>query len=143
MVSVDILLSRLEKIRTTGPGRWIARCPAHEDRAPSLSVRELEDGRVLIHCFAGCAVQNVLAAVGLEFANLFPDLPVGHAKPERQSFNPRDVLACIALETAVVAAAGGALLEGKPFSEEDRERLALAVTRLRAAVSLTEARHGR
>ena len=38
------LLDRLPGVRKTGPGRWIAPCPAHEDRRPSLSIRELEDG---------------------------------------------------------------------------------------------------
>jgi hypothetical protein len=44
------LLDHLERVKQTGPGRWIARCPAHEDRSPSLSVRELEDGRLLRLC---------------------------------------------------------------------------------------------
>ena len=53
-------IERLDCARQTGSGRWIARCPAHEDRSPSLSVRELEDGRTLIHCFGGCDVQAVV-----------------------------------------------------------------------------------
>ena len=46
---------------------WVARCPAHHDRTPSLSIREI-DGKVLVHCQAGCpqdAVLHVLAARGL------------------------------------------------------------------------------
>ncbi len=44
-MTADVLLSRLDGACRTGPGRWIARCPAHDDRHPSLAVRELEDGR--------------------------------------------------------------------------------------------------
>ena len=40
------LLDRLDKVRPTGAGTWVARCPAHDDRGPSLSVRELDDGRI-------------------------------------------------------------------------------------------------
>jgi len=40
----------------TGSGRWQARCPAHQHRSPSLSIRAGSDGRVLLHCFAGCAL---------------------------------------------------------------------------------------
>src|SRR5450755_4177855 len=48
-------------------------CPAHEDRKPSLSVSEGDDGRVLIHCQAGCRTEDVLAAVGLTMRDLMPD----------------------------------------------------------------------
>lgn len=47
-------------------------CPAHEDRLPSLSVREGAEGRVLLYCHAGCPWQNVVAALGLEPGDLFP-----------------------------------------------------------------------
>ena len=36
------ILDRLDGVRPTGDGRWIARCPAHDDRSPSLSIREAE-----------------------------------------------------------------------------------------------------
>lgn len=69
---VERLLSRLDGTRETGPGRWMARCPAHNDGRPSLSVREVEDGLVLVHCFAWCSVGSVVAAVGLDLSDLFP-----------------------------------------------------------------------
>ncbi len=67
------LLDRLRGVRKKGPGRWVAKCPAHDDRSPSLSVRELDDGRVLIHDFAGCVPSDVLAACGLSLSDLFPE----------------------------------------------------------------------
>lgn len=51
----------------------MARCPAHPDRRPSLSLGQTDAGVVLLHCFAGCASDDVLRALGLEFADLFPD----------------------------------------------------------------------
>ena len=57
--------------RVAGRG-WQANCPAHEDRAPSLSLREAQDGRLLLHCHAGCEPRAVLAALGLTFTDLFP-----------------------------------------------------------------------
>jgi 5S rRNA maturation endonuclease (ribonuclease M5) len=60
-----------------------ARCPAHEDRSPSLSVNEGNDGRAVINCHAGCEPGAVLAALGLTLADLFPDKTNGyHPKPE-------------------------------------------------------------
>lgn len=75
------ILDRLHGVRETGPGRWIARCPAHEDRSPSLSLKEAEDGKLLVKCFGGCAAGDVVAAVGLTLADLFPD------RPERQPYH--------------------------------------------------------
>jgi hypothetical protein len=72
MSAVENLLARLGGVKRRGPGRWQALCPAHKDTAPSLSIQEESDGRVLIHCHAGCAAHEVVAAVGLDMRALFP-----------------------------------------------------------------------
>ena len=66
------ILLLLQGVRKRGLAQWAARCPAHEDRGPSLSIRELPDSRVLVHCFAGCDVGEILAAMGLQVSDLFP-----------------------------------------------------------------------
>ena len=134
-MSIDALLSRLERVKRTGLDRWLARCPAHDDRSPSLAVRELDDGRVLLHCFAGCDVHSVLSAVSLDMDALFPEREIQHGRPERRPFPAADVLRCIAFEALVVAIAGTALLSGHPFTDTDRERLMLAVSRIQAALT--------
>lgn len=50
---------------------WQCLCPAHEDSQPSLSIRRLPDGKVLLHCFAGCSTENVLYAWGLDWSDLW------------------------------------------------------------------------
>jgi hypothetical protein len=139
-VSADALLSRLEGVRRTGQGRWIARCPAHEDRRASLSIRELEDGRVLLHDFAGCAVHEVLAAAGLEMSALFPERETHHGKPERRPFAAADVLRAVAFESLIVSAAATAILAGEPLNSVDRDRLVVAASRLQAALDLAGVR---
>ncbi len=47
-MSADRLLSALDGVKRIGVDRWLTRCPAHDDRRPSLSVRELDDGRLLV-----------------------------------------------------------------------------------------------
>ncbi|MEX1223128.1 MAG: hypothetical protein WEA31_01150, partial [Pirellulales bacterium] len=48
-------------------------CPAHADSSPSLSVHEEDDGRVLMHCHSGCAVEeDIVPALGLQMRDLFP-----------------------------------------------------------------------
>jgi len=71
----DRLLRRLREAdcdpREHGSG-WMARCPAHDDRRASLSLGTGKDGRALLHCHAGCATEDVLTALGLAFADLYP-----------------------------------------------------------------------
>jgi len=62
--------------RRTRDNAWIARCPAHEDRSPSLSITYI-DGRVLVHCFAGCELSDILKALGMtSAAELYDDMCV-------------------------------------------------------------------
>jgi putative DNA primase/helicase len=42
---------------------WMARCPSHDDRAPSLSISDRPDGKVLVRCHAGCDQRDVVAAL--------------------------------------------------------------------------------
>lgn len=74
MKPVDLLLSRLDKVRGKHP-KWQARCPAHSDNSPSLSIKEKDDGTLLVHCFAGCGGADVMTAIGLSMSDLFPDRP--------------------------------------------------------------------
>ncbi len=64
-------LRRLDGVKRSGKG-WMARCPAHDDHNPSLSITETSDGKTLLKCFAGCQPEQVVSAVGLEMKDLFP-----------------------------------------------------------------------
>lgn len=141
---VDNLLSRLDKVRRTGPGTYLARCSAHEDRGPSLSIRERDDGVILLHCFAGCAVPDILAAVGLDIGALFPERAVDHrVGPGRRPFPAADVLRAVGFEALVVSSSAVTILNGQPFSAADRERLILAASRIQAALTAAGVeRHG-
>src|SRR5262249_20304165 len=68
----DLLLPRLVDVREVGPGQWAACCPHHDGDTPSLSLRETDDFRLLVYCHAGCDIDDVMAAVGLQVCNLFP-----------------------------------------------------------------------
>lgn len=133
MNHVDTLLSRLDKVRKTGPDSWMARCPAHEDRSPSLSVRETCDGKVLIRCHAGCTVHEVVDAAGIELSDLFPPREPGrHAgKPECRPFPAADALRAVAAEAMLAAAACVSMAAGEPV---DRDRLILAASRIGGAL---------
>lgn len=139
-MTADALLSRVDHVKQTGTNRWIARCPGHDDRGPSLAVRELDDGRVLIHCFAGCSAHEIVAAAGISFADLFPpsDSAVQSQPRERRPFAAMDVLRCIAREALIVAVAASNLARGHHLLAEDLKRLLRASERITAAVDLAE-----
>jgi hypothetical protein len=130
---IDNLLSRLDRVKQTKADSWMACCPAHKDRAPSLSIRYIDD-KTLIHCFAGCSVLEVVSAIGMEISDLFPPRE-SHGKPVRRPFPAMDALRGIAFEALVVSAAASALLAGHPFTQADRERLSLATSRIQSALS--------
>jgi len=68
---LDRVLSRLEGVRKLSTPGWIARCPAHHDRHPSLSIGVGKDCRVLLKCHAGCPVERIVEALGLAMTDLF------------------------------------------------------------------------
>ncbi|MBS3919087.1 MAG: hypothetical protein KG012_09370 [Deltaproteobacteria bacterium] len=74
-------LSKLQKVKYIGSGRHMAICPAHDDGQASLSISQGDDGRVLLKCFAGCAAQDVMEALGLEMKDLFPPKEEGVSSP--------------------------------------------------------------
>ncbi|WP_417422450.1 CHC2 zinc finger domain-containing protein [Halomonas sp.] len=133
---VYAILDRLDKVKENGPGRWLACCPAHQDRSPSLAVRETSDGTILMKCFAGCPTGDVLDAIGLELKDLFPqrdnDAYTASKRPGER-WVPRDVLAAVAREALIALLAAEAVHSGTLLSDDDRNRLALAAGRLRAA----------
>lgn len=138
-MSADALISRLTKVRKMGADRWMACCPAHQDKSPSLSIREAQDGRVLVHCWVGCSVESILGAVGLDFDALFPEKQdTDYAPKERMPFSHREAMAALVPEVLFVAHVSSALLQGKPLKQEDHERLITAAYRLNAAHAYVE-----
>lgn len=84
---IDVVLSaaeRLAPVRKSGVN-WNTNCPAHPDKNPSLSISEGRNGNVVLHCFAGCEVESVVKALGLEMTDLFaedkPNLSVVASSP--------------------------------------------------------------
>lgn len=136
MDAVD-LITRFEGVRQTGRDRWIARCPAHGDKRASLSIRGLDDGRTLIHCFAGCHVDAILGAVGLSVSELFPPRPETYERTSsKRGLHPTDALACIAHEARLVLIAGRSIEAGQRLSPPDLERVSLAAARIAAALDV-------
>ena len=131
-MSVDVLLSRLDKVRRTGAGKWQARCPAHDDMTPSLSIRELDDGRILLHDFAGCSAEEVLSAISLKFDVLFPERsPAAYGyRPKHRPFLPADAFISLIHEAKIVWLIGCDLHKQRTVSEADYLRLEKSLSQL-------------
>lgn len=133
-MKADAFLAKLSKVARTGPGTWKACCPAHEDRSPSMSVRELPDGRILVHCFAGCGVDEILGAVGLDFDALFPEKPqADRIQAVRAPYPAADVLVMLAEEARLVAVAACNMHNGFELTQADKDRLMVAQSRIEEA----------
>lgn len=132
------LISCLESVRARGPNKWSAKCPSHADRSPSLSVKEGDDGRVLLHCFAGCTVDEITGALGLRVSALFTDAPAtgeGRRAPkaarvDRAALAFRYEMAALDLRLRAERVLSGATgLDTALWSDEERDLAMTAVGR--------------
>ena len=132
----DKLLSRLDKVKSGKNNSWIACCPAHDDKNPSLTITEIED-RVLIKCWSGCDTYEICESVGLDISDLFPERTAS-SKPIKaeKRYNPAHVLEALLSEIFVIDLYGDLLK-----SPEDNmvailsgtNRVKLAFERIKAA----------
>jgi hypothetical protein len=121
--AAELLLSRLEGVRARGSDQWSARCPAHEDRSPSLSIRAVDD-RVLLTCWAGCSALEVVQSVGLELRDLFErTLDVTPITPLRQPPFPLERCKRLRHLALVIGLAASDLKYGRPLTKSDEETL--------------------
>ncbi|GJH04487.1 DNA primase [Paraburkholderia terrae] len=135
----QLVLDHLQGVRATGHGRWIARCPAHRDRRPSLAITEKANGALLLHCFAGCEIDDIVAAVGLDLSDLFPPRKAGvhSTKPAMRRFSAEQVLRTATLELIEIVLIVGAIDRRGSVTATERDRLRLSVSRLMAAEGWT------
>lgn len=138
-MSADVLLARLELVQRNGTG-WRAACPACGGRSRKLSVTEADDGRVLVHCFSGCSATEVVQAVGLTLADLFPERLAADSPDERRRRRrlAREAqwgaaLEALTLEAHIVAIAARELLCGQELDWNDYCRLVQAIERIEDA----------
>jgi len=136
---IDLVLQRVPGAKKAGAG-WRAPCPScgADSKSAKLAMSESADGRVLLHCFAGCAAGAVLNAIGLTLGDLF-DRPATaqdgpterrHRRVDLELADVRAAAAVLDLEACVLQVAAEHLIDGNPIIGEDRERLALAATRI-------------
>lgn len=125
------LLDRFEAIKKTGENRWIARCPAHADRGPSLSIKDTGD-RLLTHCFAGCTFREIADAIGALPREFFADGYDRRQFDQKHRVPWRDIVEVIRGEAWVVLQAAAQLRAGD-LKAADQTRLIEAARRIEQA----------
>lgn len=137
-MNIHDILPRFEKVRpsTSKKNEYTCRCPAHADKGPSLSIAEASDGRILMHCFAGCSVTDVCAAVGLSLDDLFPDKIEGHGSRARNAISAAQALKAISPELTVVLLAAMRIGNGSMVSKAEIDRVKQAYTAINNAMTL-------
>ena len=137
---VDLLLSRLDSVRAYGKG-WRADCPIGHSSRGSLSVTADGNGCILLHCFNCHDTPGILAALGLELADLYPRrITHATAPQERRELRQRAkecqwaaALTILAAECVLVLIVASDVAAGRTPPADDLERLRLAVARIEAA----------
>lgn len=144
MMPFDRVAELLPGFKLTGKRRGKARCPAHKDRTPSLSVCEFDAGVLGLHCFGGCSVHSVVSALGLAMEDLFPpddarrparpgEEPAGR-RGERRPFTARQVLDALVLELHVAWVLLTDIANGRQLDAAARRRAGVARERCQALI---------
>jgi len=130
----DKLLSRLEKVKRKGDNSWLACCPAHDDKHPSLGITEKGE-RVLLRCFSHqCDVSDIVHAVGLELSDLFPEKTSKGGKPIRKKrFSAEAILEALAEEFVIAELCLAVLADGGTLNEKAQARMKEASNRFTSA----------
>jgi len=126
------LLERFDKLKQTAPDGWIACCPAHEDKGPSLSVKDTGD-RLLLHCFAGCTFRDIADAIGARPSQFFAGGYDRREFDKKHRVPWRDIVVVLRSEMWILVGIASQLKQGKPLSEQDQSLLIEAGRRIEQA----------
>ena len=138
-------LSRVSTVKETAPGEWICSCPGplHDrgDRNPSLSLKEEQDGTLLVHCYAGCETDSIMTALRLELSDLYPEPISKHKSPlsqfqRKRHGQARDALRAIRYEILITRVAAGMIRNGEALDDDALDRLATAEYRIAKAAEV-------
>lgn len=87
-MAVESILAKLNNPVKTGNSQWRAPCPAHGSTGRTLSIKAASDGHVLLHCFAGCSVQEIVDSIDARMNDLFPS----DSSYERPLMSPQEAM---------------------------------------------------
>jgi hypothetical protein len=131
-MSIEKLLLNLDKVKRTSNNSWMACCPAHADKSPSLSIKDTGDGRLILKCFAGCETIDVLNAVGLDWDDVMPPKTqyTPTVKPVKHTIYATDALRILKTESQIITMAAMDITKGRTINDSELSRIKLAMQRI-------------
>lgn len=130
--------SRLKGVIKRHNGGLLAFCPSHDDRkGRSLAVTLGRQGQVIMHCFAGCSIHEITAAIDLNTSDLFIRSDSKYESQPRAYFNDWQVLGALRHDALIVLIAARTMLAGKALPEADVATLSGAVIRIHEAANFS------
>lgn len=146
-VNIESFLGRLDGVKKTGPGKWIAKSPTRNERTASLSIRQTDEGRILLHDFGGSDAAEILAALGLNWVQLIPPhlrTNRSYSPAERQGHDARAALNTISMAASLTRICANRLADGRALAKDDRDQLRRAAHEIETALRAVQGvRHGR
>lgn len=125
-------LANLPKFKKLSTGRYVACCPVHGDKHPSLSITQKPDGVWVLHCFScGANGQAVCDSLGIDVTSLFPPSDNRrYEKQHKQGFSAWQLLQCLEKDLIVIVAAADMLRNGEVLPDSDRQYLSEVILRV-------------
>lgn len=117
MADIQAFLSRLSKVKNRGQDKWVACCPAHNDKNPSLYVTHAKSGKILYHCMSGCGQDEVIRSMGMSFAD------VGDGSQSVKPYKPKEPT----VDDYVIEIGKSMMRRGERINRQDINRYKQAV----------------
>ncbi|MFC4822236.1 hypothetical protein [Dokdonella ginsengisoli] len=144
----ELILSHANGVRRLGPNRATFKAPTREDRTASVSLARGADGAVLLHDFGGDSARDILEAMGLSLASLYPQCERRDMTPSERSEMRMHAkiagwsaaLGVLDREATVVLCAAAYPERGEPLAADDQARLSIACQRIHDAREVLNAR---
>lgn len=139
-MTIEAFLDKFEKVKSSGHGKWMASCPCHSDRNPSVSIKD-DNGVILMQCFGcGASGPEIAQALGLDISELFPasdNFDASKAQYKRSLFPAGQVLEGLHMEIFTAWMIAKDMIENGTIDQETKERLWQTVVRINAALEYT------
>lgn len=142
-MNVDNILTHFQKVRkfNNKTNAWVALCPAHPDKTPSLAIK-MEGDKPLFHCFAGCTFEEILSAAGLSHEDLMGERP-DHYQSHHPRLDPYKLLDAMAMDSLRVGLIASRMANGATLAEDEKEALVAISGAFQRAVESIKNRNGR
>jgi hypothetical protein len=134
MSKINLILSKLDRVKKISQDEWVASSPTRSDRSPSLYIKETPEGKILLHDFGGSTAEQICDAIGMDVSDLFAE--TYDRQSTKYRFNAHNILTAMRTEVLIVSLSALDLSRNKKLKQVDLDRLLLAAQRLKEVYEL-------